>query len=256
MLHDFSKDTFDILILAGQSNAYGSSFGPAEAPYCPDGRIWYMNEDGTISLAAEAVEGNGIRACFALSFAREYVNAGKLAEGRKLLILRTAAGGTGFSDNRWKLTDDLYLRMMDMTRTALALNPDNRLVAFLWHQGETDAIRRATYDFHYHHLSTLLSTVRETFRAPALPFIAGDFVHHWKYNPANLDACFPVLDAIHAVCRDFEACAFVETDGLDSNAQGKNPPESRKYDDIHFSRDATYELGKRYFAAFEAIVND
>jgi hypothetical protein len=246
MLHDFTNEKFDIIIQAGQSNAQGTSFGPTDAPYQPDERVWYMNEDDTFSLAAERVNGNEVQGNFALPFAREYLNAGRLAEGRKLLILRAAIGGTGFLDNRWKLTDDLYLHMMEMIRTALALNPENRLVALLWHQGETDAIYNATYDQHYGHLSTLLSTVRDTFAAPDLPFVAGDFVRHWEED--NQERCTPVVDAIRAVCRDLTPAAFVESDGLQSNDQALGTGDT-----IHFSRRAIYELGKRYFEAFTDI---
>ena len=139
MLHDFTKDKFDIIIQAGQSNAEGYGYGPTGAPYIPDERVWYMNKNDTISLAVEKVAGNLIQTNSALSFAREYICQGQLAEDRKLLIIRAAVGGTGFLDNRWKLTDDLYLHMMEMIRTALALNPENRLVALLWHQGENDS---------------------------------------------------------------------------------------------------------------------
>ncbi len=246
MLHDFTNEKFDIIIQAGQSNAQGTSFGPTDAPYQPDGRVWYMNEDDTLSLAVEKVNGNEVQGNFALPFAREYINAGRLAEGRKLLILRSAIGGTGFLDNRWKLTDDLYLHMMEMIRTALSLNPENRLVALLWHQGETDAIYNATYDLHYGHLSTLLSTVRKTFAVPDLPFIAGDFVQQWK--DANIGICTPVVDAIRAVCRDFAPATFVETDGLKSNDQKLGTGDT-----IHFSRRAIYELGVRYFEKFVEI---
>ena len=68
------------------------------------------------------------------------IESGKLKPGRKLLIIRAAIGGTGFSDERWGMTDDLYLRMIEMIKTALELNSKNKLAAFLWHQGETDAI--------------------------------------------------------------------------------------------------------------------
>ena len=246
MLKDFTKETFDIIIQAGQSNADGTGFGNTDEPYVPDGRVWYMNGDDTISLAVEKVNGNGIQSNFSLSFAREYIRAGRLAEGRSLLILRTSIGGTGFLDNRWKLTDDLYLHMMEMIRTALALNPENRLVALLWHQGETDAIYHATYDQHYNHLSTLLSSVRETFAVPELPFIAGDFVQQWI--EANPEICAPVLDAIRAVCRDTARCGFVETNDLPSNDQ-----DFGGGDNIHFCRRSLYELGVRYFEKFVEI---
>ena len=180
MLKNFSDYAFDIVIQAGQSNAEGCGLGPADDPYAPSDRVWYLNGDFTITPAAEKVTGNEIQSNFSLSFAREYLKNGHLTEGRKLLILRAAVGGTGFLDNHWKLTDDLYLRMMEMIRTALELNSENRLAAFLWHQGETDATNHASFDVHYNHLITLYRSVTEEFRKPDLPFIAGDFVQHWK----------------------------------------------------------------------------
>ena len=255
MLHDFTQDKFDVIIQAGQSNSEGYAFGHVDAPYQPDGRVWYLNQDGTVTLAAEKVAGNGIQSNFAPSFAREYLNAGRLAEGRKLLIVRSAVGGTGFLDNHWKLTDDLYLQMVEMTRTALSLNPENRLVALLWHQGETDAGCHATYDQHYNHLMTLVQSVRKTFETPNLPFVAGDFVHHWR--DANAEICAPVLKAIRAVCADCGCGGFVETDGLNSNAQEEidHPLGWGGGDTIHFSRRSIYELGLRYFAKFTEIAD-
>ena len=39
MLHDFTKDKFDIIIQAGQSNAEGAGLGSVEEPYVPNGRV-------------------------------------------------------------------------------------------------------------------------------------------------------------------------------------------------------------------------
>lgn len=252
MLYDFTKEEFDIVIQAGQSNSEGCGFGCTDEPYEPDGRVWYLNQDRTISLASERVAYNGIQSNFSLSFAREYIRAERLAEGRKLLIVRSAVGGTGFLDNHWKLSDDLYIQMTDMVRTALSLNPSNRLVALLWHQGETDAICNATYEQHYGHLTDLIRDTRNNFGVPDLPFVAGDFVHHWRDIYAEI--CAPVLKAIRDVSADCGYGGFVETDGLESNSQnGVKHPFGWEDDSIHFSRDALYELGKRYFAEFEKI---
>ena len=246
MLKDFSKEKFDIIIQAGQSNSQGYGFGPTDEPYQPSDKVWYLHNNMTLSIAAEKVINNGIQSNLGLSFAREYINGGRLADDRKLLIIRAAVGGTGFLDNHWKSTDDLYLKMMEMIDTALSLNPENRLVAMLWHQGETDATLKATYDQHYGHLSTLVNSVRESFSCPDLPFIAGDFVHHWR--DANMEICTPVLDAIRAVCGK-DRSGFVETDGLESNLQGNfEHPLGWRHDAIHFSRKSVYELGKRYYA--------
>lgn len=248
MLKDFTEEKFDIIIQAGQSNSEGYGFGDADEPYEPNEQVWYMNADLTMSMAAEKVTGNEIQSNFSLPFAREYLKAGLLKEDRKLLILRTAVGGTGFLDNRWKMTDDLYLHMMEMIRTALSLNKENRLVCLLWHQGETDALLNASYEVHYNHLYGLLRSVREEFGVPELPFIAADFVQRWKAD--NIDIAEPVVDAIRAVCKDCGHGAFVETEGLNSNFQELHRNTLDWEDYIHFSRKSVYKLGKRYFEAF------
>ena len=251
MLKDFTKEKFDIFIQAGQSNSEGYGFGIIENPYHPNNNVYYLTPDFIIERATERVTENQVQSNFGLSFAQEYIDAGMLKEDRKILILRAAVGGTGFSDNRWGMRDDLYLRMLEMIKTALELNSENRLVALLWHQGETDAQKRATYDMHYGNLKNLVCSVRETFGANGLPFIAGDFVHHWKND--NLDLAEPIVDAIRAVCKDCQPGAFVESEGLLSNLEelGYNPLGWT--DTIHFSRKAIYELGKRYFKAFIQI---
>ncbi len=268
MLKDFTKEKFDILIQAGQSNCEGYGFGSIEHPYQPNENVWYLNADMTISQAAEKVQGNEIQTTFGLYFAEEYLRKGLLKEGRKLLILRAAVGGTGFLEGRWNMTGDLYLHMMEMIRTALSLNEDNRLVCLLWHQGETDAAQNASYEDHYAHLSDLISSVRTEFagkvaprfalsaapgsvpdtEAPVLPFLAGDFVHQWRDE--NPEICAPVLKAIRDVCRNFTNAYFVETDGLLSNRQELSRDPLDWEDHIHFSRKACVELGKRYFDAF------
>ena len=134
--------------------------------------------------------------------------------------------------------------MMEMTRTALSLNENNRLAGLLWHQGETDATLNASFDVHYAHLMALVQSVRNEFGVPELPFIAGDFVQHWKMD--NIAVCTPVVAAIRAVCADCGHGGFVETDGLASNLTYANIGG----DVIHFCRPAQYELGHRYYDAF------
>ena len=253
MLHDFTNHQFDIIVQAGQSNSEGAGFGSVDEPYIPDGRVWYLNRNGTITQAAEEVWGNDARSNFSLPFARAYIRAGMLAEGRELLILRTAVGSSGFLSGHWCMDGELYLHMMNMICTALALNPENRLAALLWHQGETDAVRGASFSVYYQHLRNLLDSVRTTFGVPELPFVAGDLVRDWKST--NAEACAPVVDAIRAVCRDCGHGGFAESDGLLSNRHELNyRPWTWAEDPIHFSRKSIYELGLRYFAEFERIV--
>lgn len=250
MLRDFGKEKFDIIIQAGQSNAQGCGFGAVEDPFAMSADVLSMTDDFTmgftIDFSHEEVWGNEVVANYAIPFARQYIRDGKLAAGRRILILRTAVGGTGFLDNHWKLQDDLFLRMMEMIRTALSLNPENRLIALLWHQGETDASFGADTGTHYRHLSTLVKAVRDTFSCDSLPFIAGDFVSEWKN--ANIEICLPVIQAIKDVCSDIGSARFVETADLQSNNQ-----KVHNGDTIHFCREAQYSLGLRYYDAYRVI---
>jgi len=245
MLRDFSKDAFDIIIQGGQSNSEGCGIGFAEHPFEPRSEILMMENDFSIMTAREKVWGNDAVGNFALSFSDLYEKSGRLINGRKLLILMAAVGGTGFCDSRWGPKDDLFLKMLEMTGTALALNPENRATAFIWHQGETDT-ENPVRDLHYKNLSGLVREVRKTAGNNSLPFIAGDFVYDWRNE--NMETCLPIITAIRDVCSDIGFAAFVETDGLQSNAE-----KTGNDDTIHFCREALNQMGYRYYKAFESI---
>ncbi len=261
LLKDFGKEKFDIVVQAGQSNSDGFAFGNVETAYKTNARVWYLTGDWRVPRdfwfepAKEYVyDGCGNTVCgnFSLTFAKRCIEDGRLAPDRCLLILRTAVGGSGFLDNYGKPGDRLYVRMMAMIRTALELNPENRLKALLWHQGETDTLFHASYDVHRAHLTDFIESVRGTLGMPDLPFIAGGFTPLWSEE--NKTAVTPVLQAIRDVCRETASAAFVETDGLPSNAQDteNNPNE----DSIHFCRRAVYELGERYYDAYARLTAD
>jgi len=264
MLINQNETAYDIIIQAGQSNSEGCGRGQAD-DYVPDEKIVCLESDFSIAVANERIgpdwrdsDSNGKVNNFALSFAKEYLLSGRLAGGRKLMIIRAAVGGTGFADKRWGMTDDLYLKMMELIKYSLNLNPANELVAFLWHQGETDACYDTSRDLHYKNLKELIESVRVKFNCPFLPFIAGDFVPQWKARCAakkeSLEELFPgmpwagnvipVVTAIKDVCSDIGNAEFVKTDGLSSNHEVVG-----NGDIIHFSRDALNKLGVRYYKA-------
>ena len=241
MNNNFINEAFDIIIQGGQSNSEGCGIGPVNHPYEPRPDILVMDNTFKISILQEKVWENNTVGNFVQTFAEDYINNGKLEDGRKLLILMAAVGGTGFYDNRWGMKDDLFLKMTEMIKKALALNPANRTVTFLWHQGETDT-GNPVRDIHYKNLTTLVKSIRQTAKNENLPFIAGDFVQQWKQN--NLEICIPIVTAIKDVCKDIGNAAFVESDGLTSNDEVLG-----NGDDIHFSREALYKMGHRYYDA-------
>ncbi len=245
MLKDFTMELFDIIVQAGQSNAEGCGRGPCDRPYIPDERIWFLNGDFTISLANERAFAGNLCSDFSLPFAKEYAKK-SLKKGRKILIVRSAVGGTGFSDNHWNLTDDLYTRMMTLTADALSLNAQNRVVAFLWHQGETDAINNMDEKTYFKKLIGLFSDFRNNYGTD-IPIVMADFVQEWKHQ--NIEICKPIINAQRRIAAETDKTIFIETDGLSSNNAVLSDG-----DNIHFSRQAIYELGHRYFEAFKSLI--
>ena len=62
-----------------------------------------------------------------------------IKEGRKVLIVKTAIGGTGFMRNHWGKGCPMTERAFKMIDYSLSLEENSRIVAVLWHQGEHDA---------------------------------------------------------------------------------------------------------------------
>lgn len=266
---DFAKETtqnvagYDIVIIAGQSNAEGCGVGPVCEDYKENEDILYltgkvcdiMTEDDrditypdktlTIDIARERITESGKNGDLALAFADEYVKRGLLAKGRKVLIVRAALGGTGFQRKQWGAGCVVEERMHEMIEYALALHEGNRIVAFLWHQGEHDAFEGNAPENYKEQLTKTMNTVRERYHCEDAPFIAGDFCHEWKNK--NLSICIPIVNVIREVFFG-EKYGFVETSDLLSNNQKLD-----NGDDIHFCREALYTLGKRYFRAFREI---
>ena len=212
MIVDFSKKAFDIMIVAGQSNAEGFGFGDADCPWQPDERVWYLSGDYypqkytrnyVVTRAAERVCGNEICGAFDLSFAETYLQNGLLAPERDLLIVRAAVGSTGFLNHHWGVHDDLFQRMIEMTLLARSLNVNNRLIALLWHQGEEDVALNADQTEHYKNVLALVTAAREKFDQYDLPFVAGDFVPQWKqWKRENGQSPDGVVSAMRNVCHD------------------------------------------------------
>lgn len=257
---------FDIIILAGQSNAEGSGTGRVYKKFSPDGKIFelvdanrekvVLSEQGWLSLikpyeyvvqeAREIVKENKPYGNLAHGFAEEYIRAGKLEEDRCLLIVKAAIGGTGFARKHWGKDDELPKRMYDMIDYALGLEGDNRIVAFLWHQGEHDSVENSEFSlelrgkYYFEKFNCLISETLK--RYGQMPVIAAGFTEEWSKD--YVKECAAVIKAMKKV---LALCGggFVTTRGLKSNNE-----DSGNGDTIHFCRSALYKLGKRYFNKF------
>lgn len=259
-----NNQIYDIIVVAGQSNAEGTGIGPVTEEYVPNENILYLttkvsdvtsgeeriitypDKTLTISIAQERMSENGEIGDLSLTFAEEYLKNNLLASGRKLLIIRAALGGTGFQRKQWGADCPVEMRMHEMIEYALSLNEENRIVAFLWHQGEHDAFEGNVPDNYEKQLTEFVATVRKRYACEDVPFIAGDFCSEWKEK--NLEICAPIVDKIKRVFSK-EHCGFVETADLLSNNQ-----KLSNGDDIHFCRESLHILGRRYFHTYSKLV--
>lgn len=255
-------EKYDIILQAGQSNAEGYGHGPVEEPYMQDPRILYFTAEDPpageyypkgeprICIAGERphpeLEPDDRRGDFSLSFAQKYLEAGLLEQDRKLLIVRTAVGATGFLKGYWRIGDPLYLRMLRMTDDALGLNPENRLVGLLWHQGEHEAAFLNAPQRYRDQLLELVESVRKRYDAPRLPFVCGGFCTEWAQK--NQPACDNIMAVLRSVAETAKG-AYVETADLRSNNQ-----KTGDGDEIHFCREDLQKLGRRYFTAYTQLI--
>lgn len=253
---------YDIIIQAGQSNAEGTGVGEMENPYIPNDKVYYLtakkkvahtpervvieffDEPFVLEVAQERGAGASRVGDFSLYFARDYIEKGFLRDGRKLLIIRAGVGGTGFKKGNWGVNALLYNKLIEMTDYALSLGSENRVVAFLWHQGEHDAFEKNEPKIFETQLFEMVSEIRK--RYGNMPFIAGDFVREWKQK--YIELCAPIVEKMKTVVERLQNAGFVETEDLLSNNE-----KTGNGDDIHFCRDALRILGERYLEEYIAL---
>lgn len=233
---------YDIVLLIGQSNMVGhtpnESYDPlldttdpriqqrppvgvfANTIILADDPLWHHDQQpqGTIGLG--------------MSFARAYLQT--IPVTRKILLLPQAQGGTGFADNRWNPGNDLYNSAVNNTNAALALDPKNRLVAILWHQGENDTgvLTKAQY---ISRLDAMINGMRSSITgATNTRFILGEMVRDWVGTDAGRLA---IQQATQETLTRLYYTAVTSSLGLVGSGG----------DNIHFSGASCRTLGQRYF---------
>ena len=267
-------EKYDIIILAGQSNAEGQGVGEVTQEYVPDERVHIMKDDtgfkfgkvdgvttligkwpavNTITVAEERTHSTkGKVGCFGLWFAKHYADT-YLEEGRKVLIVNANFGGTGFARPEWGVGNIMHTRMLSMTKAAIDENPaDNRVVAVLWLQGEHDSFENADWDpdrrytTHKKNLTATFNDLYEHLGDRSIPLIAGSFpdtfCNEWP------EATNAVLKAIYEVVVDDFGGAFVDNKGLESNAQKVGGG-----DIYHFCKESLRIIGGKYFEKYQEL---
>lgn len=267
------NNKYDIIILAGQSNADGNGLFNDEGKEWPNDVYQVVNanilgyiegDNGQTSLdvrpnsivlekaSFKKIENVGY-AELANTFCQEYIESGLLKEDRKLLVVKCAVGGTGFARKEWGVGNLLSNRLIDMVDFALELNKENRIVAMLWHQGEHDAFENAQlnaterYEFYKENFKNQMTMIIDRYSQFDFPIIAGEFVNEWadKYR----EQCDAIIKATGDVLCELKKGSVVSSEGLLSNNQ-----YIQNGDDIHFCEKSIYKLGQRYFIAYKKLL--
>ena len=274
MKKDFSKIVFDIIIVAGQSNAEGNGVSLDAKPLViPDAyeiidKNKYgmkLKEDGSYdsldfvypveTVIRELQERNidGIyNSDLSLSFVEQYKKSRFYSPDRKILVIKTAYGGSGFAFDQHGVGNPLYRRMLDMINVGLSLNKNNRIVAFLWHQGEHDAFENAQfsyderYEYYYSNLLKQFLAIREKYKQFDFPIITGGLCRDWKKR--YMEQSEAVEKATVDACNKLGNAAFVVASDLPSNEE-----TIHNGDLDHFCKQSVLILGERYFEAFASL---
>ena len=273
---DLKNTVFDIIVLAGQSNAegYGVSLDSkpiviSDAYEIIDKNKFGMKlkEDGSyggldfvypveviIRELQERYSGDSYCSDLSLGFVRKYKQSKFYSRDRKILVIKTGYGGSGFAFDQHGVGNPLYIRMLDMINIGLSLNKNNRIVAFLWHQGEHDAYENAwftdkeRYDYYYSNLLKEFLAVRKEYKQFNFQIITGEMNRDWKKKYPNQSEA--VQKATIDVCNKIGNAAFVRASDLPSNEEVLH-----NGDTDHFCKESILILGERYFEAFKSLKN-
>ena len=267
------NEEYDVIILAGQSNAVGYGSGETDEPFIQSDDILEISDPYPITLytaengrrmldmpfppdlyfgrAKERFAYSRLNACLANRFAEDYVKCGHLNPGRKLLIVKTAVGGTGFTKRQWTEDGQCRQKMIHMIGEMKKLSNNMKVVALLWHQGEQDAGDRPEIpanerqEFYFNEFGEFVSRVRGIL-GNDFPIICGEFTPPWMAK--NKESCNAVLTAMKRVLENDGYGTVVSSEGAEVNDEATG-----NGDILHFSRNGIHLLGRRYFEAFKKL---
>ena len=157
-------------------------------------------------------------------------------------LIPAAVGGTGIAAwlpggvDDWDDTNFPYDFAIQRAKEA---QKSGKIVAILWHQGETDAAKQ-TPDYKQK-LKTVVENFRRDLGDDSIPFFAGYLASFYK--PEIQDHAAIVDNAITELTKEIPGFYSVETKDL--NHRGDN---------LHFDTESLHTLGERYYFVYEKAV--
>lgn len=224
------------ILIIGQSNMAGRGFPSEVEPIANknlfvlrNGRWWPMyvpvNPD-RVTAGVSLVE----------SFADRYARD----KGVEVGIIPCADGGTCL--DQWDKGGLLFDNAVNNAKLAMRTST---IVGVLWHQGESDCDDEK-YPLYKEHFQQIMSDFRSELNLFDVPFILGglgDYLADHE-NP-KFKNYVHINKTLQEIAEDNDYTAFASAKGLLGNP-----------DNMHFSADALYEFGHRYFDAFLKVRNE
>ena len=290
---DGTTDAYDVLVLAGQSNAVGvnSAAGgtyqenPAYEQYAS--HVFQLSRGDNNPQIVPAVEplnnqplNNQVPAGskgFAYPFALRYAAA---HPDRKVLIIPAAQGGTNIyqwnqNPNDYTINGParkqdstaLYNSVRNRVQWVLDQYPGSAVKAILWQQGEADTNLLAntkanisSYPFlrtqasgYQQQLETLRANMRKDFNAPCAPFMAGEMTSAYG---ADDNAVLQAKSKITYVTKQVMQNDSCGTSAFVSSGGAASNPGNLDGGSIHFSAPGQFLMARHYWAAYQNIVNN
>jgi hypothetical protein len=242
-----------VVPVLGQSNAQGMGFPldreGLDAPH-PSVHQWAMSGPSRGSAVAGVdpllhdVPSKGVG--FGVTFGKHLAEA----TARAVLLIPVARGDTSFAPKNgytWDPADqrtrvNLYAKAIGAIDNAMARFPGSRVVALLWHQGETDVPLTSGPNYEGR-LDFLIDDFRGRYGAD-VPFILGGMV------PEEMERghrAYPVINAVHADTPNRRRrAAFVPGPRSSYNSET----------DRHYNAAGGRELGRRMWTAYRDMCVD
>ena len=218
---------YEVFLLIGQSNmaGRGTLIEGDDQPF--NDNVYLLNAIGVPELATNPLNRySSIKKDVAQGINPGFSFSKKIAQhtGKKVLLVVNARGGSALYE--WKPNSSTGYYTSTVSRAKKA-QKYGKIVAILWHQGESNS---GNPDGYLTGLKTVVDALRTDLKIPNAPFIAGE-IAEWHSNASKFN---PVIQQIATVISNSDWVSSKDCTWLKDSS------------DPHFSRDGQILLGNRY----------
>jgi len=233
----------DSFLMIGQSNMAGRGIIGAVPAIDPRGYMFMLrngrwqpmtepiNPDRKIHVESDTDFRSGI--CLTASFAESYADVIQ----RRVGLIPCADGGTALRE--WQPGEILFDHAVMQAKLA---QRSSKICGILWHQGESDSYSMENVNAYEGKFFNMLDTLIEQLGLPNdIPVVVGEIteklVDHWPYSP-------DINRALHRIAESRPNIGIAAAKDLDIGP-----------DNIHFTAPSYRVLGRRYFEAYQQLLN-